>query len=132
MPQLNWNAYDLIEVLAVLPTVEEFEVRHQFSLVIPPLTLSLTVFQLESVIQVTFGIEGGGQPVLDFAMFVRDRVVRESTADAEWLELRDVIVAPNRFSYIEMGDPFDRTRHPQRHTLLIQVAPQISLAWRRH
>lgn len=131
MPQLNWNVYDLIEVLTVVPTVEEFEVSHHFSLVVPPLTLALTVFQLESVVQVTFGTEGGKQPVLDFAMFVRDRVIRESTADAEWLEFRDVIVAPSRFSYTEMGDPFNRTRHPQRHRLLIQVAPQISLAWRR-
>lgn len=132
MPLLEWNEYDFIEVLAVMPTVEEYGVYHEFRRITPPLALKLTVYPYESVVCITVTLEGGGWPVVQFDAYVRERVVRESTQDAEWLELRDVIVAPSRFSYIEIGDPFDRTRYPQRHTLLIQVVPQISLVWRGH
>jgi hypothetical protein len=131
MPILNWNEYDFIEVLAVMPAIEEYGIYHQFRRISSPLALSLTVYSYESVVCVSLSLESAGPPVTQFDVFVRDRIVRESTHDAEWLELRDVVIAPSRFSYIEMGDLFDRRRYPQRHTLLIQVVPQISLMWKR-
>jgi hypothetical protein len=132
MPLLDWNEYEFIEVLAVMPTVEEYGTHHRYHRVTPPLALTLTVYPYESVVCISLTLENGGLPVMQFAAYVRERIARESTRDDEWLELRDVIVAPNRFSYIEMGDPFDRTRYPLRHTLRIQVVPQISLVWQRH
>jgi len=54
MPQLAWNEYEIIECLAVLPAVEEHDVRYEFeSGRVRECVLRLTVWQHESVVQLS-------------------------------------------------------------------------------
>ena len=131
MPQLIRDPLDILTVLAVEPVVEDGGVSHEYSRDTHPLWLRLKLWQYESVVEVRVGHGAEYVPTFAFAAFVRDRVVRWETADAEWLEFRDVVFAPDRFSHIEMANVFDRKRHTQYHNLSVQVAPEIRIEFDR-
>jgi hypothetical protein len=125
MPLLQWNEYDFIGCLEVEPKVDEDQVWHEFEVRRDGVVLQLIVRQYESVVQISLAIEPGAKPLIELAVFVRDGVVTDADGTNEWVELRDCILAGSRFSYIEMGDVFDRRRYPHGHQVRILVRPQI-------
>ena len=125
MPVLHWNEYDFIGCLEVEPTADEHAVWHKFEVHRGDVTLLLTVHQYESVVEISLGTDAGPKPLIELAFYVRDGVVAHQDCDSEWLEIRDCILAGSRFSYLDMGDPFDRQRYPHGHRVRIQVRPQI-------
>lgn len=127
MPLLQWNEYDFIGCLEVEPTVDEYQVSHTFDVSRNGVVLRLTVWQYESVVELLLAMESRAQPLIELVLFVRGGAVAQADDSQEWLELRDCILAASRFSYLEMGDVFDRTRYPLGHFLRIRVQPDIQV-----
>lgn len=101
MPQLNWNEYEFIECLEVLPDVED-GVRHEFVVQRAGLKLLVTVWQLESIVQLLLRQTDQELPLIDLALVVRDKVRHLKGPDAtECLDFLDVLLAPSRFSYVD-------------------------------
>jgi hypothetical protein len=127
MPQLQWNEYEFIGCLEVEPTVGDDQVWHEFVIRRNAVVLCLTVRQYESVVQLTLSAEPNEHPLIELAVFVRECAVARGDGNDEWLELRDCILAGSRFSYMDMGDVFDRRRYPGGHHIRIRVRPQIQV-----
>jgi hypothetical protein len=128
MPLLHWNANDFIGCLEVEPTVDEDLVWHEFAVRRNGVSLNITVRQYESVVHIALAVESWAQPLIELAVFVRDVAIARSEGNDEWLELRDCVLAGSRFSYIEMGDVFDRSQYPSGQHVRIRVKPQIQVA----
>jgi hypothetical protein len=124
---LQWNEYDFIGCLAVEPVVEEDQDSHEFAVHAAGVVLRLTVWQYESVVQISLCLESSPRPLIEVVVFVRDCAIARERADDEWLELRDCILAGSRFSYIQMGNVFDRRRYPYGYQVRIRVRPQIEV-----
>ncbi len=73
MPQLNWNEYEFIECLEVLPAVE-YSVQHRFVVQRGGIELVVTVWQLESIVQLSLREADQQLPLIEFVLVVRDRV----------------------------------------------------------
>ena len=127
MPLLRWNEYDLIGCLEVEPVVDEDQVAHAFEVHQRGVVLRVTIRQYESVVQLALAREAGGRPLIELAVFVRGGVVAQDTGAVAWVELRDCVLAGSRFSYIEMGDVFDRRRYPHGHLVRVHVRPDIQV-----
>jgi hypothetical protein len=92
------------------------------------LRLLITVWQFESVIQVTLFRESSDVALMDFTCFVRGEVRHINDGRGNYLSLEDCVVAPSRFSYIEAGNSFNHDRFPFGITLTIRVRPDIQIA----
>ena len=132
MPQLQWDELDFIECLDVIPEVEDYQVSHSFKVIQERLTLALKVWQYESVVHFALYDSETGRLVTEFALFVRGSVSHEKSQRAEYLMLRDCIVAPSRFYYINVGDVFNVDRWPFGLTVSIFIKPQISVRFFEH
>ncbi len=132
MPSLQWDELDFIECLDVVPDIEGYQVSHAFKVVQERLTLALKVWQHESVVYVTLYDSVTGRLVTEFALFVRGRVSHEKIQREEYLMLRDCLVAPGRFYYVNAGDVFDTDKWPFGMSVRISVKPQISVRFFEH
>jgi len=130
MPLLDWKDYEFIQVLSVVPTNEE-GARYTFEVVKGGAKLTLIVWPYESVVGVCVGTDSLPDPLTTFAVFVRGKALLQEYKDECWLELRDCVVAPSRFSYLDWGDPFDRVSFPHGQPIRVWVDPQIRVEWRR-
>jgi hypothetical protein len=80
------------------------------------------------VIQASLFREKSDDALFTFAAYVRGEVRFIKDKRGRYLEIADCIIAPNRFWYIDSGDPFDRKRFPISVTLTVAVDPDIRLA----
>lgn len=127
MPQLQWDAQDFLECLAVLPEIGEYNECHSYTIEEHGLTLLLTLWQYESVIQITFHHEGQEKPVLSFALVVRGQVSRKIEPWGDYLLLEDCISVPDRFYYLNWVDVFDRERYPYIQDVWIVPYPEVRI-----
>ena len=127
MSMLEWSESDFLACLEVEPVVEENQISHTFEVRRGGVILRLSVWQYESVIHISLAVEPGTQPLIELAAFFRERAAGCKVGGQEFLEPRDCILAASRFSYLEMGDVFDRRRYPHSHRIKIQVLPQIQV-----
>lgn len=127
MPELVWNAVDFMECLEVFPEVGEFEVEHVYIVPRKGLVLAVTVWRMESVVRLSIRESESSEPVIEFALFVRDAVHYIKDKRGEFLEFRDCIVAPSRFSYLEMGDMFDKAQFKKGLTIQLGIKPNIKI-----
>jgi hypothetical protein len=132
MPQLQWEELDFIECLDEIPEVEDNQISHSFKVVQERLTLALKVWQYESVVHIALYDSVTGRLVTEFTLFVRGSVSHEKYQRAEYLMLRDCIVAPSRFHYINAGDVFDIDKWTFGLTVCVYVKPQISVRFFEH
>jgi hypothetical protein len=130
MPELDWKEHEFIQVLGVLPT-NTGDVKYVFDVVKDGARLIVTVWPCESVIGISLGTASLPNPLVTFAVFVRSAALLQEREGEWWLELRDCMVAPSRFSYLELGDPFDRGAFPRGQPVRIWVRSQIFVEWRR-
>lgn len=129
MPQLEWNDIDLLDFFSVEPAVEDGEVAHSYEVERNELRLLLTVWQYESVIQVSIFRSSVDDAIITFAAYVRDRVRFINDQRGRYLEIAGCITAPSRFSYIDFGDPFDAERMPIAITLVVTIDPDIQISF---
>jgi hypothetical protein len=129
MPQLEWNDIDLLDFFAVEPTVEDYAASHNYEVERNGLRLLFTVWQNESVIQVSVFRSGAEDVLFTFAAYVRSGVRFIDDKRGKYLEIEDCIIAPNRFWYIDSGDPLDRKRFPIAVTVTVAIDPDIRIAF---
>jgi hypothetical protein len=127
MPQLTWNELDLLDYLEVSPIVDEDSASHSYELVKHDLRLLLTVWQYESVVQLSIFRSENHAPMFSFACFVRDKVRYVNDKRGKFLELIDCVIAPNRFWYLQAGDVFDHNRFPHGLTIQVEAIPEIKV-----
>lgn len=129
MPQLNWDEVKFLEFFAVEPTVEDYAVSYDYEIERAGLRLLFTVRQLESVIQASLFRGKAHDALFTFAAYVRGEARLSDDARGKCLDFEDCIIAPNRFWYMESGDPFDRQRFPISVTVRMAVDPDIRMAF---
>lgn len=131
MPELDWKEHEFIQVLSVLPTTDEYGVQYVFDTSKDGVRLILAVWPYESVVGISLHSASAPEPIADFVAFVRGPARLQETRESEWIELRDAVIAPSRFSYLELGDPFDRRRFPAGFPVRIYTTPQIRIGFMR-
>jgi hypothetical protein len=125
MPELRWDKLEFLECLEVIPDEEEYGVSFSYKVDREPLTLLMTVWPFESVVQVSVYLRQPSAPVIEFTGFVRGGVRRVDDKRGDYLEFTDTVVAPSRFWYLEAGNVFDQARHPYGVTVEVGVRPHI-------
>ena len=129
MPPLEWNDTEFLDFFAVEPTVEDYAVSHNYEVERNGLRLSFTVWQHESVIQVSVFRGDADDALVTFAAYVRAGARFINDKRGRYLEIADFIIAPSRFWYIETGDPFDLERFPIAVTVTVAIEPDIRIAF---
>ena len=128
MPKLRWDETDFIEYLEVVPEVAEHQTRHVFTVTQHGLILTLTLWQWESMVSLTLRRDGQALPITHFALAVRGDVVLQRHRDGDYLEFRDCVVCPGRFSYMHgPGNPGDATRFGYSLVVQVVIAPEIQI-----
>ena len=128
MPQLKWDETEFIECLEVVPEVAEHQTQHIFTVSRHGLTLTITIWQLESM--VTLALRRDGQTLLltQFTLAIRGDVSLQRHKSGDYLEFCDCVVCPGRFSYIHgPGDPSDTARFGHSLVVQVAVAPEIQI-----
>lgn len=130
MAQLKWNETEFIQCLGVVPEVAEHQTEHVFTVSRHGLTLTVTVWQLESMVTLALNQDGQTMPFAQFTLAVRGDARLRLNAGQEYLELRDCSVCPGRFSYIHgPGDPADVSRFGYPVTVQLAVKPRIKIGF---
>ena len=128
MPQLKWDETEFIECLEVVPEVAEHQTQHIFTVTKHRLILTLTLWQLESIVALALRREGSALPITQFALAVRGDARLQRHKDGDYLEFRDCVVCPGRFSYIHgPGDPGNVTHFGYSLVVQVAVAPEIQI-----
>lgn len=128
MPQLEWNDIDFLDFFAVEPAVGDYAVSYNYEVERCGLRLLFTVWQYESVIQASVFRNDAHDALFTFAAYVRGEARFINDKRGRYLEIADCIIAPNRFWYIDAGDPFDRERLPISVTLAVAIDPDIRIS----
>jgi hypothetical protein len=129
MPQLQWNDVDLLEFFEVVPTIGDYETSHRYEIERAGIRLQFTVWQFESVVQAFLFRDTANDALISFAAYVRGEARLVNDERGKYLELEDCIFAPNRFWYIESGNPLNRERFPVSITVTVTVDPEIRIAF---
>ncbi len=120
MSRLNWDETDFVEVLEVIPEIENYEVHHKFDFVRGNKRISLLVWQLESFIQIKVFDEHSKNPFLNIAFYCRGESKVDSKNDV--INFSDCIFVENRFSYIENSDVFKKDKVPYGNQVIVNVS----------
>ena len=127
MPDLKWIETDFMECLKVIPEVEDYEVERVYKVEKNGLILAVTVWQYESVVCISLRQQENTAPLTEFALFVREAIQYIHDKRGEYLEFRDCIIAPSRFSYLEMGNMLDRTKFNRGSTVQLAIKPHVQI-----
>ena len=88
MPQLEWNDTDFLDFFAVEPTPEDYDVSHSYDIERNGLRLLFTVWQYESVIQVSVFRGDSDDALFTFAAYVRSGLDSSTTNGGDISKLR--------------------------------------------
>ena len=127
MSVLKWDKYEVLECLEVAPEIEEHDISFSYNVVQEKLTLLITIWQYDKVVQFTMLDTNSQLPVLKFTVLVRGGIYRKKYKNLELLEIQDCDFVTDRFYYIETGDIFDKKIWPCGITLEVSVKPQIRI-----
>ncbi len=128
MPLLRWNEIDFLDYLEVEPNVLDEVVSHRYSVERMGLKLLLTLWQLESMVQVTlFRDNSPENRILSFAAGVRGSAKCIDDQRGRYLEFSDCIIVPSRSWYRHADNLFDRQRISASVTIEIAVNPDIRI-----
>lgn len=97
MGQLQWDPTDFIECLEVLPTIDDYEVRHRFRVDQGDLVMELSVFQFESFVTVSFFVRGTQEAHLSLSLVVFGPCTFVRERGREYIDLNDARLAASRF-----------------------------------
>ena len=83
---LVWDETDVMEVLEVLPEVEDYRVWHRYVVCKEGLELDVTIHQYDGDIQFQMRAEGLERPVFSLRMIDCPGIARKSDKTGEYLE----------------------------------------------
>ncbi len=120
MSRLSWDETEFVEVLEVIPEIENYEVHHRFDFVRGNKKISLLVWQLESFIQIQVFDEHSDNSFLNVAFYCRG----ESKVDSKKgvIYFLYCVFVENRFSYIENIDVFKKGETPCGNKVIINIS----------
>ncbi|MBX9666037.1 MAG: hypothetical protein K2X93_00405 [Candidatus Obscuribacterales bacterium] len=127
MPKLNWCELDFLECLEADPIVDDYGTSHYYELEQGDLRIQVTVWQYESVIQLSLLRASTNVTIFGFASFVRGNVRYINDKRGKYLEVYDCILAPSRFWYQDAGDLFDHKKFTHGLTIRLEVEPEIRI-----
>lgn len=68
MPLLTWNPFDLIAVLGVFPSLDEFETSHRYVIEQGTVRLKLTIWQYDSDVEIQVSEASLPNPIIKYTM----------------------------------------------------------------
>ena len=125
MTQLKWDELDFLEYLEVDAVIDDYTTSHNYELEQNDLRLLITIWQYESVVQVSLLRATTNVTIFSFASFVRGCARYVNDKRGKYLELVDCVIAPTRFWYQQAGDLFDHEKFPHGLTIQLEVRPEV-------
>lgn len=125
MPQLQWDEYAFLECLEVEPEKEDHDVSHTYQVIRDGIRLLVTVWQFESVVQITLHRDSHADAISSFASFVRGAARFVNDGRGSYIQLMDCVIGPNRFWYQEAGNLFSRELYPHGVDVHFRINPDI-------
>jgi hypothetical protein len=126
-PNYYGNELDLLECLEAAPEIEENGVYYSYKVLQERISLLFTVWQFESVVQISLSDTISELPVTRFALFVRGGIHRRKFKNLELLVIQDCFVIPDRFYSIELDDILEKKVWPTGLTVELSIKPQIQI-----
>ena len=129
MPELDWNPEEFLECLAEVPEIEDYGTAYVYTATREGITLELTVWPYESVINLSLTPEGQQRPLAAFTLAVRGAVQYQDEKWGESLVFKNCVVVPGRFYYVAWEDVFDAGKYPGYMEAELSVHPCIRLTF---
>lgn len=125
MPQVEWDETDIIGFLEVIPEVEEYEVSHSFLLKREGISISIQVWQLESVVEITL-LNDDGSILMQYALFIHGEI-EWVKGDDEHLLFKNCYFAPRRFSYMLDQALIKGNDQGRKLNVTLRIKPSINI-----
>jgi hypothetical protein len=132
MPQLRWDQREVLECVGVVPETDEYDTYHSYTIEREGLKLLLTLWQFESVLQLSLYRGNQRDTILHMALAIRGPVQFKRTKRYEWEEFllfSDCVSVPNRFYYHKLGDVFDTDKFPYSFDVEVAFYPDIRISF---
>ena len=126
MPELNWNEYEFVECLGVLPEVDGYETRHHFRVEQDSLTLLLSVWQYDSLFEISLYQSGNENPFISFHLAVREQVKFVNDKRGSYLSFQDCLVVSSNYKFQQIAN-FVRHIDVGNLNMELEVKPQIKI-----
>ena len=107
MPELDWNPQDFLQCLVEVPEIEDYGTDYVYTTTRAGVTLELTVWPYESVVNFEITLMGQEKPLTTFTLAVRGPVQYKREKWGELLVFKHCLVVPGRFYDIGWKDAFD-------------------------
>ena len=131
MPNLKWDETDFLVCLETIPEIEEYEVSHSYKVTKSGITLSLKVWQHESIVEIALINNNDGNEITSFAIFINGTIQLKTIKEAEYLTFSDSIVIPSRFSYLDLGGIDNLETGQIGYDVYISIKPTIQVTFPR-
>ncbi len=126
MPQLEWDETDFLECFEVEPEAADHDVSHTYDMNANGLRLLVTVWQYESVVQVSlYRREHEDAAITTLACFVRGNARYVNDKRGMYIELANCVIGPSRFWYQETGDLFDQESFAHGVDVHLGIKPDL-------
>lgn len=97
MPELNWNEYDFIECLGVIPETDDYFCSHEFTVEKDNLILEITVYQNESFVAISLTQRDANKPFINLCFIVREKIEFKNKKGFSVLKFIDIVFVESRF-----------------------------------
>ncbi len=118
MDRLKWDETDFIEVTEVVPTVEEYDVHHQYFFERGMLSVNLDVWQLESYVAIQVKDRRNDNVIVDFNFYCRSGAV----AANDMIKFSNCIFVEGRFAYIDKPEVLHEDKTPYGNDVLLSIS----------
>lgn len=127
MHSLNWDEYDFVECLGVMPEVDEFFTSHSYEFEKDGLILHMAVWQHESLIAVSLSQASNKKIFISLYFVVRREVKFVNEKESAFLSFRDCIVVPNRFWMNDSKDIYNKEMFASNLDIELCIHPQLEI-----
>lgn len=125
MPELKWNEHEVIECLGVLPEIEYYETGHHFKVEKDGLTLVLSIWQYDSLFEISLYQFGKDSPFINFHLYVRDEVKFINDKRGYYLSFQDCAFVSSEYPLASIN--FTSDERFKNLTMELAVEPQIKI-----
>lgn len=127
MTQLEWNDVDFLDFFEVEPTAVDDDVCFSYEIERHGLRLLFTLWQYESVIQISVFRCESDHEVFELLFYVRKDARFIKDKRGRYLEIADCVIKPKTSWFIQGADPFDAEQFPFGVTVWLSINPEIKV-----
>lgn len=125
MSQLKWNEPDFIECLGVLPEVDDYETGHHFKVEKDGLILNLSIWQYDSLFEISLFQPEKNVPFINFHLYVRDEIKFINDKRGYYLSFRDCAFVSSEYPLSSIN--FTNDERFKNLTMELSIEPQIRI-----